>query len=375
MDKYLRQLTFLIYAFLLRWPIWLVIWIFGRSGMLRTLFLIYPTDSSECLDFCPDIKWLRNFFSGRPTPAGLIMDGWRPMGIYLVIPNSSFELMRKKNRPLVETIISRMLWVQKLSGAQTIGLAGQLGPIFEKRHGIPMEPPFYSSTYGNIFSIQKAVSHLVSTTKKKPWQVSVAVIGGGLLGEQLEQHLGVDGYQMSMVDVRYTRKGDVRLTDKEQANRQLGAVDFVINLLPRGKDFMDCNLHHKIPETATIVDFSRPPIPTQAIPQKVVMGNRVQRSGVHFFMRLPGGWKRHELPACSMPSLLASLGGLPIRNIEDFRLAARQFQFYTALTGAPVQPHQTIGSKVRGLAAVHPFVARFMLLILRSRQTFSRLGG
>jgi hypothetical protein len=221
-----------------------------------------------------------------------------------------------------------------------------------------MEPPFYSSTYGNIFSIQKAVSHLVTTSNKKPWQVSVSVIGGGLLGEQLEQHLGSDGYQMSMVDVRYTRKGDIKLANEEEANRQLGAVDFVINLLPRGKDFLDCRLHDQIPATATIVDFSRPPIPTEAIPQRVVMGNRVQRRGTHFFMRLPGGWKRHELPACSMPSLLASLGRAPIRNIEEFRLAARQFQFYTALAAAPVQPHTTFWSKLRALPGVHSIVAR-----------------
>lgn len=343
--------------------------------MFKTLFLIYPTDSSECLDFCPNIKWLRDFFSGRPTPAGLIMEGWHPLGIYRVIPNSSLELIRRKNRSTVEIIIKRMLWVQKLSGAQTIGLAGQLGPIFKKRHNMPMDPPFYSSTFGNVFSIQKAVSHLVSTAKRKPWQTSMAVIRGGLLGEQLELHLGGDGYRMSMVDVRYTRKGDVRLTDKEKANRQLSAVDFVINLLPRGKDFMDCNLHHRIPETATIVDFSRPPIPTQDVPQKVVMGNRVQRSGFHFFMRLPGGWKRHELPACSMPSLLATLGGSPIRNIEEFRLAARQFKFYTALAGAPVQPQQTLWNKLRGLAAAPPAFARFMLAVLRSRQTFSKSGG
>jgi hypothetical protein len=267
--------------------------------MLKTLFLIYPTDSSECLDFCPNIKWLRNFFSGRPTPAGLIMDGWRPMGMYLVIPNSSMELMRKKNRPLVETIISRMLRIQKLTGARTIGLAGQLGPIF-------------------------------------------------------------------------TRKGDVKLTNKEEANQQLGAVDIVINLLPRGKDFMDCQLHRRMPATATIVDFSRPPIPTQAIPQKVVMGNRVQRSGMRFCMRLPGGWKRHELPACSMPSLLASLSRVPIKNIEEFRFAARQFQFHTALAGAPVQPLRTFGNSFRDFAAVRSIATRFSLFILRNRQPFSR---
>lgn len=372
MEKYLRQIVFLIYAFLLRWPIWLLIWIFGRSGMFRTLFLIYPTDTSECLDFCPDIKWLRNFFSGRPTPAGLIMNGWRPMGIYLVIPNSALELMRKKNRPLVETIIKRIQWARKISGARSIGLAGQLGPIFEKRHGIPMEPPFYSSTYGNIFSIQKAVSHLVSIGNKKPWEVSVSIIGGGLLGEDLLQYLGGDGYRMSMVDVRYTRRGDIKLMDEEATSRQLAGVDIVINLLPRGKDFMDCQLHTLMPETATIVDFSRPPIPPQAIPQKTVMGNRVQRSGVHFFMRLPGGWQRHELPACSMPSLLVAFGGLPIRNLEEFRIAARQFQFSTALLGAPIPAHRTVGNRLRDLAAQHQILARFMLFISKSRHAFSR---
>ena len=372
MDKYLRQLIFLVYALLLRWPIWLLIWIVGRSGMFKTLFLIYPTDRSECLDFTPDIKWLRNFLSGRPTPAGLIMDGWRPMGIYLVIPNPALELMRGKNRPTVEAIIRRMLWIKKLSGARAIGLAGQLGPIFEKRHGIPMEPPFYSSTYGNIFSIQNAVNHLVTTSKRKPWQVSVAIAGGGELGEQLEQYLGDDGYRIASIDVRYTRKGDVRLTDEKEADRLLEDVDFVINLLPRGKDFMDCRLHQRIPETTTIIDFSRPKISTEAVVQKVVMGNRVQRSGLHFFMKLPGGWKRHELPACSMPSLLASIGGLPIGNIEEFRLAARQLAFCTGLADVPVRQHDAVGGRLRGVAGVLPAIARFVLFVQRSRQTLSR---
>ncbi len=372
MEKYLRQIIFLLYAFLLRWPIWMLIWLLGRSGMFKTLFLIYPTDSSECLDFCPNIGWLRKFFSGRPTPAGLIMNGWRPLGIYLVIPNAAMELMRKNNRPMVETIIKRMLWAQKISGAKAIGLAGQLGPIFEKRHGFQMAPPFYSSTYGNIFSIQKAVSHLVQNLKKKPWQVSVAVIGGGLLGEDLMQNLGADGYQMSIVDVRYTRKGDVKLTDEKEAHRQLATVDLVVNLLPRGKDFMDCQLHRKIAQHATIIDFSRPPITPEDIPQKVVMGNRVQRNGMHFFMRLPGGWKRHELPACAMPSLLASLGNLPLRNIEEFRLAAKQLQFYTALAGAPTQSHGVFSSTRHSLAKVHQFVAPFMLFMLKRRQIFNR---
>ncbi len=372
MHKYLRQLIFMVYAVILRWPIWFLIWIVGRTGILKTLFLIYPTDRSECLDFSPDVKWMRDFFSGRPTPAGLIMDGWHPIGIYLVIPNTAMDLMRGKNRPVVQAIVRQLLWIQKLSGAKAIGLAGQLGPIFEKRHGIPMLPPFYSSTYGSIFSIQKAVTHLVATSRKKPWEVSVAILGGGELGEQLMQWLGHDGYKMAMVDVRYTRRGDVRLTDEKAADGQLEKVDVVINLLPRGKDFLQCNLHKRIPETATVVDFSRPPIPVAAVAQKVVMGNRVQRSGLHFFMRLPGGWKRHELPACSMPSLLASLGSLPLGSIEEFRVAARQFEFSTALACLPPQIHEKGGERLRGFISLLPVIARFALLIERGRQILSR---
>ena len=96
--------------------------------------------------------------------------------------------------------------------------------------------------------------------RKNPWQVSVSIIGGGLLGEDLLQYLTADGYQMSIVDVRYTRKGDVKLTDGAEASRQLAGADLVINLLPRGKDFLDCELHRQMPESATIIDFSRPPI-------------------------------------------------------------------------------------------------------------------
>lgn len=337
MSRSLRQLVFVVYALILQWPVLLLIWVFGRMGVFKVLFLIYPTDRSECLDFCPDIPLLRSFFSGNPTAAGLIMDGWLPVGIYLVVPNTAMELARKKNRAMVESIIERLRWYQKISGAGAIGLAGQLGPIFEKQCGRVMEPPFYSSTYGNIFSIHKAVNHLVITSNRTPWQASVAIVGGGELADQLSRSLSGDGYRTETVEVRYTRKGGVRLVDENEADRKLLGVDIVINLLPRGTDFLGCNIHHRISATAGIVDFSRPPIPKEAVSQTLVMGNRVQSGKIHFFVRLPGGWNRHELPACSMPSLLASLGTVPFGNMEEFRLAANHLAFSTALSGGGVQ--------------------------------------
>ena len=126
MHKFSRQFVFLLYSFLFNWVVCGLIFILGRFGLFKTLFLIYPTDRDECLDFCPDIACLRSYFSGRPTPAGLIMDGWRPMGLYFLVPDTALELVRKKNRPVVDKIMSRMLWYKKLSGAQAIGLAASI---------------------------------------------------------------------------------------------------------------------------------------------------------------------------------------------------------------------------------------------------------
>jgi hypothetical protein len=377
MTRYLRQLFFLVFALVLRWPVWSLIWLIGRSGLLKTVFLIYPTDRGECLDFCPDIKILRNFFSGRPSPSGLIMKGWLPMGLYVVIPNPALELMRGKNRHIVLRIIERMRWIQKLTGAKTIGLAGQLGPIFEKRHGIPMEHPFYSSTEGNLFSIKAAVDHLLTTTAKKTWQTSVAIVGGGELGEELQQYLGRGGYQTTMVDVRYTRNGDVKLSDEHQANQQLSDTDVVINLLPRGKDFMECRLHQRMPQSARIVDFSRPPVEPQRISQTVVMGNRVQCSGLRFLMKLPGGWKRHELPACSMPSLVAALSGISTGGREQFLEAAKKLSFYTALAGRQAAlPWFKDGSMV-GVIGISPIKVLFSRVFAKPRPSYQPLvsGG
>ncbi|WP_457572781.1 hypothetical protein [Desulfolithobacter sp.] len=365
MRRYLRQFVFLVYGLLLRWPLWLLIWALGRTGMIKTLFLVYPTDDTECTELCPNISWLRRFFSARPTPAGLIMDGWLPVGIYFVIPDPPMQLMLRKNRSKAETILRRMLWIRKLTGARAVGLAGQLGPIFEKRHNIPIEPPFYGSTLGNIFSIQEAVNHMAARGQRRPWQVSVAILGGGELGEMLERHLGADGYRTVMVDVRYTRKGAVKLMDAQETDRRLQGVDYVVNLLPRGRDFMACRLHRRIPEHATIIDFSRPAIPADQLVQTVVMGNRVHRRGMQFFMELPGGWQRHELPACSVPSLLASLGGYKVRTMEELRLAARQMAFGTALAVRPVPFSEVLGNRFRGLAG-ELSLGRLLLFVRKS---------
>jgi hypothetical protein len=66
----------------------------------------------------------------------------------------------------------------------------------------------------------------------------------------------------------------------------------------------------------------------------VVMGNRVQRPGMRFAFALPGDWKKDEIPACSMPSILASNFDIIEHNLTKFCLAARHVAFKTALASA-----------------------------------------
>jgi len=128
----IRRTLFVIFVLFFRLPIWALIWLIGRTGIIKTIFLAYPHDAKEYRKLCPDNKWFLNFLSGRPFPGGLIVNNWKPVGIYFYISNTPHELIKKSNKPLAEAIVRRMRWLQKISGAKACGFAGQLGPILER---------------------------------------------------------------------------------------------------------------------------------------------------------------------------------------------------------------------------------------------------
>ncbi len=231
-----------------------------------------------------------------------------------------------------------MLWIHRLSGAQTIGLAGQLGPIFERRHNIAMEPPLFSSINGNIFSIHEAINWAGRQRNLFQVRQKIAIVGGGELGEALLSYLKRQGYHCNTVEVRYTRQGEVKQLPSAINDKNMQEADFVVNLLPKGSDFLSSNLQDTIRSSSTIIDFSRPAIPDKSTPQRVYRGNRLRRTDMRFVLALPGGWKQQELPACSLPALLAALTGKTHDQLEMFCLMARQQAFSTALIDAPVPP-------------------------------------
>ncbi len=334
----LRQFIFILIGTVLRWPIWLLIGIAGQFRLFRFVFLVYPTDEIECRQFCPNVPFLRRYLSGRPTPGGLVADGWRPVGIYFVVPDLPRNLAQKKNKHIAENIVKRMRWIRRLAGAKTIGLAGQLGPIFERRHNIPIEAPLFSSINGNIFSIHEAIKWAALQEKTFAKQLKITIAGGGELGVTLQEYLTGQGLTCNIVDVRFNRKGTALPITVSENHEIIKQSNFLINLLPKGENFIESTLPEILGEKTSIIDFSRPAIDKNMIKQKVYMGNRVQKTGMRFVLALPGGWTQKQLPACSLPAIIAALTGEINHDLNSFCLHARKQSFMTSLIAQQKKP-------------------------------------
>jgi len=327
---FLRKSLFLLHIIIGQWVAWGLIGLFGQLHIWRVLFVIYPHSSNEYSKLSWNWSILRKIMSGRPVPAGIILDGKKPIGVYFLLSNTLGSLHKKSNKAAAKKIEKMMKWAMTWSGAQVVGFAGGLGQILEKRHNINMIHPFYDSTKGNIYALSR---YIYSVAQKND---EVGIIGGGPLSKILQEAISLKSH---IISLKYRRRqGYVLAGDK------IPQCDCYVNLLPTGQDFT--NLRLNIPRHAVIIDFSRPPIPKKYY-HNVVLANRVTRpswqllhkniitaqahrdgSGTRFCPALPGGWRREELPACSLPCLLAAYGDLSaVENQHNFNTIARYMRF------------------------------------------------
>ena len=225
---------------------------------------------------------------------------------------------------------------------------------------------------GCVFSIDDSISFLAKSLGKRPWQISIALIGGGELGGMLHEHFTNQGYKTDVVDVTIKRRGGIKVTDIETTDRQLDHTDFVINLLQTGEDFLSCGIADLLRPSTSVIDFSRPAIPKEKLQAKIYMGNRVQRTGLRFAFALPG-WHQKELPACSMPSILASIHGIVEQNLTKFCMAARRVAFQTSLA-ATVQPApKPLLTRLQLLGNEFMMNCHFYLFVARNNYTYARV--
>ena len=318
---------------LFRFPVWAALWILGRFGLFKVVFLVYPADITELTGFCPPLPVFRRFFSARPTLGGIILNGIRPVGIYLVVPDTVQELASRSNGALSHTIVKRLFWVARLVGAKSIGLAGQLSFIFQKKHRIPIVAPLYSSLYGSVFSLSETIERALQSQsigrKSNGEKPNIGILGKGDISTLLARHI-MDTHQSSPVyiDVKYLKSGRIALKNKAEAKQRLKDFDILVNMLPTGDHFFQTNCDQYLSIECIIIDFSHPGINACRLPHRKHMGNQIQRDGLRFMPSLPGDWKYHTLPACSLASLLASENAPQWKNFNEFCNDAKARGFF-----------------------------------------------
>ena len=335
MNQIARQLAFMLVGTLLRIPILAVLKILGQFDLFKVVFLVYPADTSELKGFCPAIPVLKRFFSGRPTFGGLILDGMKPIGLYMVVPNTVPELARRENRELSLTIVHRLFRMARLVNARSVGLAGQLSFIFQRKHRIPIVAPLYSSLYGSVFSLSETIdkviqSHMVSGKSgpegKKP---IIGILGRGEISDLLARHI-TDTCQIDPVyiDVKYLKSGQIALKNVSEAKPHLNSLNLIVNMMPTGDHFLQTKCYQHLAEECLIVDFSHPGIDSCILSHRKHMGNRIEKPGLRFYPSLPGDWEYHTLPACSLASLLASEEDPQWKNFDEFCCHAKKRGFF-----------------------------------------------
>ena len=111
-------------------------------------------------------------------------------------------------------------------------------------------------------------------------------------------------------------------------------LDILVNMTPTGEDFIHTNCHRNISPDCYIVDFAHPGISAN-IPNKLYLGNRVRRKGTRFLKSLPGHWHQHDIPACSLASILSTTTTAKWTSIDDFSKLAKKQGFFVSIWKIP----------------------------------------
>jgi hypothetical protein len=317
-----RQLL-AFFSMMLRWPIFLFLAV-CRTFKINCLFTVYPGSVKDLegytLPSCR--KGLVKHISGKPFIAGVITSGHGyGRGLVLALPNTIDQL--RNDRKLVGQIMSRLNFVRKVTGAKTIGIAGQ-GPKCFKSH-YPYQEPFIYGLKGRVFAVMETVERIFEKHDFSKADKMLALLGIGEIGEAIIQNLRDQGYKVEGINI-YTVAGQVVISD--DGLETLEKADFIVVQTPRGDDVVP--YYPNLKKSAILVDDAHPRItvmPDQNKFYKVAIG----RPGVLFKPPLPG-YEDYWIPGCVQESMVVAETGRTNMQQDEFNAKSKELGFFAHLT-------------------------------------------
>jgi hypothetical protein len=319
----IRQSVFIFFNLILRLPVWGLLALLRPLRPFRYIFLVYPGSEKDLAGYCP--KWLLQtpLFKGRPTIGGIITSNreHKVRGLVLVIPNTIAEM--QANPELCRKIKSRLLRIQKLSGAVAVAMAGQMPGLFS-RHGINLEDPFVGGLQGTVFSVVETVQKLVEIHHLDKSN-RFAVVGIGHMGGAVVDCLKEMGFEVAAIDIRRSRQGVLL---PEESHKTLAEADLVVVLTPKGKDFAP--YLNWLKPGCLVVDDTHPRLLNDNHKLKLFKV-AVGLPETRFYPRLPG-YQAIWLPGCVIEAIyVAAQGGFMAEPIPVFIEKARRLGYYPHL--------------------------------------------
>jgi hypothetical protein len=325
-ERNLRRQFLASLSMILRWPIFLFLAV-CRASKINCLFTVYPGSEEDLEGYTfPGIRnWQVRYNSGKPFVAGIITSGHGyGRGLVLALPNTIDQI--KDDKKLVGTIMRRLNFARKVTGAKTIGIAGQ-GPRYFKSHH-PFREPFIYGLRGRVFSVVETVQRIYEKHHLPKAGTAVGVLGIGEVGEAIIQNLRNEGYKAEGVKISTV---DGRVVISGEGLATLKKADLVVVQTPKGDDVIP--YYADLKKSAILVDDTHPRItvmPKRNKFYKVAIG----RPGVVFKPPLPG-YKNYWIPGCVQESMVVAETGRTNMQQHEFNTVSKELGFFVHLIEGP----------------------------------------
>lgn len=323
-QKMSKKILFIIFSLILRWPVWVVLFLLRPFKLFSYIFLVYPGTKEDLNRYCPRYIKDSKFLDAKLSIIGYARMGVCGRGLILGVPNFINEFTESKK--LSQKLVNNLEFVKRLSGVKTVAMAGQLPGVIYK-HDINLRQSFVTGTRGTVFSIVETINQVFLKHNLLKDREQIVLVGVGYVGSRLINTLEKLNFRIKGVDIKRASEAVILAKDSDELLKE---AKVVIVLTPKGSNFLP--YIKKINRRAIIVDDTHPKIKITEIDNsytffKVAIGMK----NVEFVPRLPG-YKTDWIPGCVVEAMhVASTGNYGDFDQIKFNKQARKLGFYAHL--------------------------------------------